>query len=306
MQTRIVQRPLFSCCRFPIPFSLAMIFPFVFVWVCILSTLLHFAAHILHIAITITTHLYCTLRHKKVVGYQTAATESIGNTMGGGTFVSVGANTSFTLSDLTVSGYNAEDGAWGEFMLQVLDNAGFVAIDEETGKKKVYCWQDNEDYENPCWTDSDGEEWDAASVSFDAGQGFWILGNGFTIQYAGQVYREDLPLNTEAIGNTALSNPFPAEITLANISVSGYNAEDGAWGECMLQILDNAGFVAIDENTGKKKTYCWQDNEDYETACWTDSDGEEWPDTITFAAGQGFWVLGAGYTIQVTNPIPRN
>jgi hypothetical protein len=50
-----------------------MIFPFVFVGVCILTKLLHFTAHILHIAITKLSSFYCTLLRRYVVGYQTAS-----------------------------------------------------------------------------------------------------------------------------------------------------------------------------------------------------------------------------------------
>lgn len=236
------------------------------------------------------------------MGYTTKATLSSGNVMVAGSFKAVaGSNNQFKLADIKGAGYSAEDGAWGELALQVLTPAGSVAIDEATGLKKVYTWHDNED-EGTGWFDFDGETQWPGTTTFDAGQSFWVQGEGISITDAGAVNTNAVAVGTPASGNVALGNPYPKTITLADISVSGYNDEDGAWGELALQVLTPAGSVAVDEKTGLKKIYTWHDNEDEGTG-WFDFDGEtKWPDTTSFDVGQGFWVQGEGFTVEFTYP----
>ena len=209
------------------------------------------------------------------------------------------ANNQFRLGDLKGVGYSAEDGAWGELALKVLSPSGNVAKDEATGLKKIYTWHDNE--ERTGWFDDDGEvQWDDAT-SFDAGQSFWVQGEGFSITDAGAVNEASVAVATPASGNVALGNPYPTTLTLADISVSGYTEEDGAWGELALKVLSPSGNVAKDEKTGLKKIYTWHDNE--ERTGWFDDDGEvQWDDDTAFEAGQGFWVQGEGFTVEFTFP----
>lgn len=204
------------------------------------------------------------------------------------------------LSDLTVIGYNNDDGAWGELKLTVLDNAGLEAKDDD-GNTMNYYWYDNEDV-TAGWYDGNGEvRWDAENVVFEAGQAFWVQGEGLTIQGSGAVNFAPVTVTTAPNGNTAIANPYPVAITLADISVSGYNLEDGAWGELKMTVLDNAGMEAYDNN-GNIMNYYWYDNPDV-AAGWYDGNGEvQWPEATSFPAGQGFWIQGEGLTVEFTNP----
>ena len=211
-----------------------------------------------------------------------------------------GGTDQLRLSDLVVTGYNTDDGAWGELKRTVLNNAG-MADEDENGNKMNYYWYDNPDVPAG-WYDGNGEvKWDAENIIFDAGQAFWIQGEGLTVQGSGAVNFAPVSVETNAGGNTPIANPYPVAITLADISVSGYNTDDGAWGELKMTVLNNAGMADTDAD-GNKMNYYWYDNPDVE-AGWYDGNGEvKWPDTTSFPAGQGFWIQGEGLVVEFTNP----
>ena len=238
---------------------------------------------------------FAALESANIVGYQETETPDSGNKMVAGTFMTVGANGSFNLSDLRGTGYDPEDGAWGELKVTVLNSAGSAASDGEGNPLRFY-WYDNEDVEAG-WYDINGEEaWDAANVSFDAGQAFWVQGDGQSLNAAGQVDLTTVAVATPDSGNVATGNPFPVAITLAKMSGAGYDPEDGAWGELKATILNVAGSAASD-GEGNPLRFYWYDNEDVE-AGWYDADGEEaWDPTTEIAAGEGLWVQGDGQTI---------
>ena len=100
----------------------------------------------------------------------------------GGQFMNVAGGTDqFKLSDLTVTGYNKEDGAWGELKVTVLNSFGMEDTDAD-GNKMNYFWYDNEDLDAG-WYDINGEVKWSESTSFPAGQGFWIQGEGLVVEF---------------------------------------------------------------------------------------------------------------------------
>ena len=164
-----------------------MIFPFVFVGVGILTKLLHITAHILHIAITITTYLYCTLRHKKVVGYQELETVSVGKVMVAPTFLNANESDKCFLSDLKVTGYTAPSknakGNWingcggGKFILEKLTTSG-------TREAGYYCI-DNGTIGPGWFADGNGTaiEGGASAISITSGKGLWTQGSGYILNF---------------------------------------------------------------------------------------------------------------------------
>ncbi len=200
--------------------------------------------------------------------------------------VSLNANQKFKLSDLKVSGYTAEEGSWGSFKLSVLDNAG-----RETAE---YFWWDYDGYYTPGWYDINGEtKYDDSTIEFEAGQAFWTQGAGLNVVGSGLVNTETVICKTAGgTSRVAIGNPFPVELKLSNIYVTGYTAEEGSWGSFKLAVLDTAGRESAE--------YFWWDYEGYYLAGWYDINGETQYDAekIPVPVGQGFWVQGAGLNIN--------
>ena len=240
------------------------------------------------------------LESANVVGYQSTVTPSLGNKLVAGTFVTVGESGTFTLADLKGAGYDPDDGAWGEMKVTVLNSAGSEAKDGD-GNELSFYWYDNEDVAAG-WYNGDGDEaWDAANVVFDAGTSFWIAGDGQTITAAGEVKLTTVKVETPSLGNKATGNPFPVQITLANMAGADYDPDDGAWGEMKVTILNSAGSEAKDGD-GNELSFYWYDNEDV-AAGWYNGDGDEaWDPATVIAAGEGFWVAGDGQSLVFTPP----
>ena len=244
-----------------------------------------------------------------IVGYANKATEKVGKSLVSGSFATISSATgSFKLSDLSVTGYD-EGEAYGEFGVVVLDNYGATAKDPVTKANKAYYWCDNEDVweeDGIGWYDFSGSvKWDAENIEFSAGQAFWIQGAAQNLVSSGSVWMKDVAVATERVGKTAIANPFPSAITLKDMAVSGYD-EGEAYGEFGVIILDNYGATAKDPVTKANMAYYWCDNEDVweeDGIGWYDFSGStKWDDATSFPMGQGFWVQGAGQTLEFTNP----
>ena len=229
------------------------------------------------------------------------------------TFLSVSSTTGCKLSDLTVTGYDApiwndddeeyEGGcAGGEFILRFLNNDGSVA--------GAYYWID--DGETPAGWYASGAakaiDGGASAVAIPAGVAAWVNGKGMTLQSAGKVATEDVAFTMNATRNTASGNCMPINLTLAKLTVTGYDApiwndddeeyEGGcAGGEFILRFLNNDGSVA--------GAYYWID--DGETpAGWYASGAAKAIDggasSVDIPAGKGMWVNGKGMTLNIPAP----
>jgi len=248
-----------------------------------------------------------------VVGYQQLTANATRNTMMAPTFLNVNSETGCTLADLSVTGYDApeyneddeefEGGcSGGDFILQFLNNNGTIAA--------RYYWID--DGETPAgWYASNGAreiDGGAASVNIPAGTATWTIGSGYQLQTAGAVNTADVAMTMNASRNTAAGNCMPTDLTLAQLTVSGYDApeyneddeeyEGGcAGGDFILQFLNNNGTIAA--------RYYWID--DGETAAgWYASNGAREIDggaaSVNIPAGKGAWVIGSGYTLNIPAP----
>ena len=249
-----------------------------------------------------------------IVGYQGQAANATRNTMMAPTFLSVNSATGCTLADLTVTGYDAaeyddEEEEWsggcgaGEFQLQFLNNNGTVAA--------RYFWIDDGETPAGWYASRAGGAIDggAASVAIPAGTASWVIGSGYTLQSAGAVNTLDVALPMNATRNTAAGNCMPIDLTLAQLTVDGYDAaeyddEEEEWsggcgaGEFQLQFLNNNGTVA--------SRYFWIDDGEtpagwYATRAGGAIDGGA--ASVSIPAGKGAWVIGSGYTLNIPAPV---
>ncbi len=229
------------------------------------------------------------------------------------TFLSVNSETGCKLSDLTVTGYDAPEwieedeyyeggcGA-GDFVLQFLNANGSVA--------SRYYWIDDGDtaagwYSTIAAAPISGG---AASVNIPAGTAAWVIGTGKTLTSAGQVGTSDIAFTMNATRNTAAGNATPVDLTLAKLTVSGYDAPEwieedeyyeggcGA-GDFVLQFLNANGSVA--------ERYYWIDDGDtaagwYSTIAAAPISGGA--ATVNIPAGKGAWIIGTGKTLNIPAP----
>ena len=254
-----------------------------------------------------------------VVGYMGNQTPSTGNKMIAGTFLTVGQEGTFKLSDIK----GTEPDATGTLTLTLLGPAGVAATVTQAeadanpalapfvGKAKRFYWWDC-DWVEAGWYDGDGEvAWPAEAIVFNAGDSFWTLGYGEGFNVAGQVSKSDVTITTPATGNKAVGNPFPCGVKLSSL----YGTEPDATGTLTLTVLGPAGVAttftqaeadanpALAPFVGKAKRFYWWDC-DWVEAGWYDGDGEvAWPaESIELPAGEGLWTLGYGEGFVIPAP----
>lgn len=247
------------------------------------------------------------------MGYQGQAANATRNTMMTPTFLSVSSTTGCKLSDLTVTGYDAptwneedecfDDGCGaGDFVLQFLNANGSVAA--------RYYWIDDGETA-PGWyaTLAAGAiDGGASSVDITQGTAAWVIGTGKTLTTAGQVGVKDIAFRMNASRNTAAGNATPVDLTLAKLTVSGY--EDPVWndedecfdngcgaGDFVLQFLNANGSVAA--------RYYWIDDGEtapgwYATLAAGAIDGGA--TSVNIPAGKGAWIIGTGKILNVPAP----
>ncbi len=247
------------------------------------------------------------------MGYLGNAANSSQNTMMAPTFLTVGSATGCTLADLTVTGYDAptwndEDEEFeggcsgGDFVLNFLNANGSYAA--------RYYWIDDGET-GPGWFASSGGaaiSGGATSVSIPSGQGAWVLGNGLTLQSAGQVPVADVAKVMNPSQNTATGNSMPMDLTLAKLTVTGYDAptwndEDEEFeggcsgGDFVLNFLNANGSYAA--------RYYWIDDGETGPGWFASSGGAAISGgaaSVSLPAGKGVWVLGNGLTLNIPAP----
>jgi len=248
-----------------------------------------------------------------IVGYAQQTANATRNTMMTPNFLNVNSAAGCKLSDLTVTGYDAptwveEDEYYeggcgaGDFVLQFLNANGSVA--------SRYYWIDDGETAAGWYASNTAAPitGGATSVSIPAGTAAWVIGTGKTLQTAGQVGVEDIAFTMNATRNTAAGNATPVDLTLAKLTVSGYDAPEwieedeyfeggcGA-GDFVLQFLNANGSVAA--------RYYWID--DGETAPgWYASNTAAAIDggasSVNIPAGKGAWIIGTGKTLNIPAP----
>ena len=251
-----------------------------------------FAISALCAAVALTTSAV----ESDIVGYQTQDTASSGFAMKAASFETVGATDgSATLADIKVTGYDPYDeeedegGTSGQFMIQFLNASGQATA--------IYSWFDD-DVTNG-WK-SGGSVVDASAVKLPAAGAVWTKGAGLSITSSGAVSDADIVKNFAAAGFAAVGNTTPVDITLADLTVSGYEPYDeeedegGTSGQFMIQFLNASG-----QATG---IYSWFDDD--VTTGWKSGGSVIDATKVTIPAGTGVWVKGAGLTLTIPSAIP--
>ena len=221
------------------------------------------------------------------------------------TFLNVNFANKCTLADLSVTGYSApvqnpSTGRWsggtkGTFNLQFLTSQGKADV--------VYRWYD--DGTKLGWYDKAGTVKIAAeTIELSAGKAVWCQTGGLKLVTAGSVNLADIAFKSESTGFTAMGNPFPVDLTLEDLTVTGYtapvqNPSTGRWsggtkGQFNLQFLTSQGKADV--------VYRWYDDGTklgwYDKAGTTKIDGSK----VDVIAGKGFWCQGAGLTLNIPAP----
>ncbi|MBQ9430120.1 MAG: hypothetical protein IJU44_01065 [Kiritimatiellae bacterium] len=225
------------------------------------------------------------LRHRKnIVGYTKKASVSGFNWLAP-QFSTVGATT-VDLKDITLTGDGVGNG--GE-SLAILDEGG-----APVGDPYVFWSKDVTGEENDCWFDFN--EWaPITGVSFALGDGVMIsAGDGINYTVAGEVPKVNVEFVT-IDGFNFTGNPFPSDIDLQNIVLSGDGVGNG--GES-LAVLDEGGAPIGDPYVFWSKDVTGEEND-----CWFDFN--EWvPITgVTIGGGDGV-LLSAAAGVTVTIKVP--
>ena len=240
-----------------------------------------------------------------MVGYQNLDSNASGATMMAPTFLNVNFADKCTLADLSVTGYSApvydekrdrwSGGTKGVFNLQFLTSQGKT--------EATYLWYD--DGTRLGWYDETGTtKVDGTKVDVPAGKGLWCFGGGLKLVAAGNVNINDISYESVATGATPMGNPFPVDITLNDLTVTGYPApvydekrdrwSGGTKGVFNLQFLTSQGKT--------EATYLWYD--DGTRLGWYDETGTTKVDgtKVDVPAGKGLWCFGGGLTLVVPAP----
>ena len=227
------------------------------------------------------------------------------------TFLNVGESNQWSLADLKVSGYTAPSknskGKWvdgcqaNKFIVSKLTTAGTAEVS--------YHWLDTGTVGPGWFASSSGAaiEGGAESVKFDAGTAFWTDGSDFKLVPAGAVNTFDVEYTTDATGKVAVGNSMPVDITLADLTVTGYTAPSknskGKWvdgcqaNKFIASKLTNAGTAEV--------SYHWLDTGTIGPGWFASSTGEAiegGASNVTIPAGQGFWVDGSGFKLVIPAP----
>ena len=215
-----------------------------------------------------------------IVGYSNGELRE-GFKAAGAQFVPV-SGTTIDLTDITVTGYDKEEGTEEEVSVQTLNKNG--------GMVNQYIWIDITDGDDVYygWIDLDtGDFVEPGTVLFQVGDGLWVdaPSSDFKLQTAGQVMTAAATVSLRE-GFKMVANPTPVAVDLTDIIVTGYDEEEGTEEEVSVQTLN--------KNGGMVNQYIWIDITDGDDVYygWIDLDTGDFieEDTVSVGAGEALWV----------------
>ena len=167
-------------------------------------------------------------------------------------FISVGGDAETDLMTVTVTGYG-DTAQSGQVAIQTLDDMGFMS--------KTYQWHDytkkdkksGETIHYYGWYNlTDGKYVEDEEVIFPAGAGLWVQAYSEDIKLVcnGQVLTPAIAVRLQE-NFTMVGNPYPCDVNLTAMWVSGYTEAEAQSGQIACQTLDDMGFMS--------KTYQWHD-----------------------------------------------
>ena len=232
-----------------------------------------------------------------VVGYAGAALRGGGQAAGvGGAFLNVDKS-DLTLGDLTVIGYDAEEG-YADFDVQAKQ------LDGHGKGGTTYYWVDFTDPDEGAtykgWFGESGEDYN--DLVLVPGEGLWVYSpsTSFKVQSAGAVPQTPIAVTLRGGGQAKMvSNPMPATLTLGDIAVTGYDADEGyADFDIQAKKLNGYGVGGT--------TYYWADFEEDGVTYfgWYDDDFNDVNDSVEVTAGEGLWIYSPSTSFSVVFPSP--
>ena len=181
-----------------------------------------------------------------------------------------------------MTGYDKEEGTEEEVSVQTLNKNG--------GRVSQYYWYDVVDGDDVYygWLDgASGEFIEPGDVTFDVGDGLWVdaPNSDFKLQSAGQVMTAPATVTLRE-GFKMVANPTPVTVDLTNITVTGYDEEEGTEEEVSVQTLN--------KNGGRVDQYYWYDVVDGDDVYygWLDGASGEFIEAgdVEVGAGEALWV----------------
>ena len=229
-----------------------------------------------------------------VVGYDQVGLKSGGQASGvGASFVNVDSSET-TLADLSVTGYDAEEG-YADFQIYAKKLDGYG----RGGTAYNWCDFEEEGETYKGWFDDDMNEYN--DVELAPGEGLWVYSpsTDFKVQSAGAVPKTSISVSLRGGGQAKMvANPMPATLTLGQISVEGYDAEEGyADFQIYAKKLDGYG------RGGTAYNWCDFEEEGETYYGWYDDDMNEYND-VEVAAGEGLWIYSPSTSYSVVFPSP--
>lgn len=252
----------------------------------------------------------CTLRHQNirtkhdqpphaalplstsVVGYNNQDAIA-GNKGVGATFIALSG--SGTMKDITVNGYDPEEGYADDEIycckLNTFGQSGTLMywVDYKEDESTWYGWY----YDG--WDDS------AEDVPLAAGEGLWFSSpsEDYKIQNAGQVLSETLPVALIS-GNMLCPNPTPIQIGMNQTWITGYGDEGYADDEiycCKLNTFGQSGTLMywVDYQEDETTWYGWY-YDGWEVAC----------DEVSLTPGESLWVSAPSEDLYMNWPSAFN
>ena len=227
-----------------------------------------------------------------IVGYSNGDLRE-GFKAAGAQFVPV-SGTTIDLTDITVTGYDKEEGTEEEVSVQTLNKNG--------GREDLYLWYDVTDGSDVYygWLDADSGEFIAAGdVNLNVGDGLWVNApsSEYKLQSSGQVMSASA-IVTLREGFKMVGNSTPIAVDLTDITVTGYDEEEGTEEEASVQTLN--------KNGGREDLYLWYDVTDGSDVYygWLDADSGEFIEEgdVEVGAGEALWVNAPSTDFKLVLP----
>ena len=230
--------------------------------------------------------------------YESESAFRTGNTMYTPMFAGVG-DAEYSIQDIKPVGTTVPNGSSSAnaITLQKLTATGGM-------EGYLYYWMDYED--------EDEEEYEygwkrpnvftTANITFKAGEAFWLKmpnSANCTLQFNGEVRKGDIYMLLRQ-GNTAVGNPTPVTINVADIRPVGENIPDGSSSAKAITLQKLTATGGMDGYLYYWMDYDDEDEEEYEYG-WKRPNVFS-PCAITLAPGEGVWVKCPNATTSLKFP----
>ena len=193
---------------------------------------------------------------------------------------------SVDLTQIKVTGYDAESGTEGEVNVQILDAYGMSSM-------AYYYYDVPGDF--TAWLDGNDDEVSAGTVILAPGEGMWVNAPSaaYGLQTAGQVPTSGIAVALRS-GSKMVVNNTPVDVDLTAIDVTGYDAEAGTEGDVNAQVLDAYGMSSM--------AYYYYDVPGDFTAWLDGNDDEVTEGTVVVGPGEGLWVNAPSTSYSLVIP----